>query len=98
VTCPNDKRHGCTCTACAGEQTRRELAQLGKRPSAMRLAGAIKVPPGATAEACAWCAGRPPCARCGTEDPAPEPAIPAWVSRHPEVLAHFLTITRLETP
>lgn len=28
MSCPNDKRHGCTCRTCAAEQTRREAAHL----------------------------------------------------------------------
>jgi hypothetical protein len=77
MSCPNDKRHGCTCSECAAALVAGERSRLPSpaTPRALRRSS----PGGA------------PSASPASVSPGP---VPAWVSRHPEVLEHFLNLRK----
>jgi hypothetical protein len=79
MSCPNDKRHGCTCRDCAAALVAGELARMPS-PAATRTPGRT---PG----------GAPPTSPPASVSAEPDP-VPAWVSRHPEVLDHFRALHR----
>jgi hypothetical protein len=91
MSCPNHKRFGCTCSDCAAALVASERSRLPS-PATTRTPG--RTPGGAPPTSSpASVSAEPPPRQVEAELVAWAP-VPAWVSRHAEVLDHFRALHR----